>query len=293
MIELGPFAREKAQQFPQGHPERVALEGMAAIAENWAKRNGAARTEILPTSEQLVASESEAWKQFLGNEINIPETPQQLFEAARLAIEHGITSFEAHFLPKLELKQNSKFPGWHTKPEEWYWQKIKEGKVAKNAARLSGAWILVDGTQKPNYDDGKQLYENDGFGQILLRLREEGRIEVPSSYSHVPRTSRFAVTPIERETHFNQALAEVLNIGKEKVRITREIEFNIIGNIHHPEWGQTNTLEWFDDIFGDGYRLYGGDSGDGGLAGVRYDGRVGRDGGIGFRPLAVFSSSKS
>lgn len=293
MIELGPLAREKAQQFPQGHPERVALEGMAAIAENWAKRNGAARTEILPTSEQLVASESEAWKQFLGKEINIPEPPQQLFEAARLAIEHGITSFEAHFLPKLELKQNSKFPGWHTKPEEWYWQKIKEGKVAKDSARLPGVWILVDGTQKPNYNDGKQLYENDGFGQILIRLREEGRIEVPSSYSHVPRTSRFAVTPIEREAHFNQALAEVLNIGIEKVRITREIEFNIIGNIHHPEWGQTNTVEWFNDMFGDGSRLYGGRFGNGGLASVVCYRRDYRNDDLGFRPLVVFSSSKS
>ena len=293
MIELGPFAREKAQQFPKGHPERVALEGMAAIAENWARRNGAARTEILPTPEQLVASEKEAWKQFLGKEINIPEPPQQLFEAARLAIEHGITSFEAHLLPKLELKQNSKFPGWHIKPEEWYWQKIKEGEIAKDAARLPGVWVLVDGAQKPNYDDGKQLYENDGFGQILLRLREEGRIETPNSYSHVPRTSRFAVTPIERETHFYQALAEVLNVGKDKVRITREIESNIIGNIHHPEWGQTNTSEWFDDKFGDGRRLVGGRSDYGGLARVDCNWRDDRLGNVGFRPLIVFSSSKS
>lgn len=289
MIELGPSARELAARFPKGHPERVALEGMASIAESWnLGRNG--EKAVLPSAEQLIASEKETWRLFLGKEITTAQPPKELFEAWSRALEQGITSFEAHFLPKISFKQNSKFPGWHVKPEDWYWQNIKEGKLAKDAAKLPGIWVLVDGSQKPDYDNGKQLYASDGFSQILLGLRVEGKIDTPESYKHVPASSRFAVTPDERKAHFDKALASLIGVNSSCVRITREIEFNVLGNLYHPEWGQTSTLEWFADAFGDSRRLYGGHRDDGGLADVNCSWSDDRNDGIGFRPLVTFPS---
>lgn len=269
-------------------PRRQEVERLAHLAI--ASENGRVEVTNLPTPEELITQKKEAWKQFLGKEIDVPQPPQQLLEVASRAQEHGITSFEAHFLPKMEFKQNSRFPLWQIRPEDRCFQMIKEGRVAKDTAKLPGVWVLIDSTQKPNYDYGKQLYQNDGFGTILADLREEGIIAVPESYKHVPNTSRFAVTPDEREAHFNTRLAQILAINPSQVRIVREIEFNVIGNIHHPEWGQTNTLEWFDDSFGGDGRLYGGCSGLGGLAHVSCYWSDGRYDIIGFRPLVEFSS---
>lgn len=58
----------------------------------------------------------------------------------------------------------------------------------------------------------------------------------------------------------------------------------------HPEWGQTNTWEWFADKYGDDGRLIGGRSGDGGLARVGCVWSGYRRGGLGFSPVVPFPS---
>lgn len=245
----------------------------------------------LSLSDQLVVREKDAWKSFLGTEdIDVPNPPQELLDALARAEEKGITVFEAHFFPRIEFEQNSQYPGWNVRPEGWYWEQIKTGNVAEGAAKLDGLWVLVDGSQKPAYDKGRQLHENDPFGLILTRLRREGKIAVPDSYRHVPEISRFAVTPNEREAHFNSALAEMLGVQADLVRVLRAIEFNVLGNLYHPEWGQTNTAEWFNDKFEGDDRLIGGGSDYGGLAYVYCHWSGGRGGGVGFRPLVVFPS---
>jgi hypothetical protein len=66
--------------------------------------------------------------------------------------------------------------------------------------------------------------------------------------------------------------------------------FNVVGNMRHPEWGDTNTSEWFGDEFGPGYRLFGGDSDLGSLVCLIYRWPARRDGRVGFRPLIAFPS---
>ena len=56
---------------------------------------------------------------------------------------------------------------------------------------------------------------------------------------------------------------------------------------------ETSIWEWLEDEYDKGQeRLYGGGSGNGGLSGVDWHSPDGRDGGLGFRPLVVFSSTK-
>lgn len=150
-------------------------------------------------------------------------------------------------------------------------------------------WVLIDGSPKPNYDEGKQQYVDDPFAPILAQLREEGKITVPSHVKHVPEASRFGVSLEEIEAEVVPRVAQkLLGIDAGRIRVPKEIEFNVIGNLYHPEWGQTNTWEWLYDNFGDGYRLLGGYSDYGGLASVLDCRPAYHDDYIGFRLLAEF-----
>ncbi len=150
-------------------------------------------------------------------------------------------------------------------------------------------WVLIDKSPKPNYDRGLQLYPNDPYASILAELRKTGKIAIPDRVKHVPETSRFGVSLDEIEGEVVPQVAQgILGIVSSRVRVPKEIEFNFIGNLHHPEWGRTNTSEWMHDGFGGVGRLFGGDSDYGGLVYVDdYWPDDHRDR-IGFRLLAEF-----
>jgi hypothetical protein len=69
--------------------------------------------------------------------------------------------------------------------------------------------------------------------------------------------------------------------------LPKYLEFNLLGNLHHPEWGETNTWEWFEDEIKGGDRLDGGNSSYGGLAGVGDSFPAYSNDGFGFRPLVM------
>lgn len=248
----------------------------------------------LPTKdqlrEQLVLKEKDALSHFFGKDIVVPEPPVELLSTLERFEELRVTGFEPHFLPEVVLKEKSAFPGWKVKPEKWFWQRLKDGSIEKAAATLQEGWYLVDGRTKPNYNDGKQYYENDGVIQATIHeLREAGKIQTLRS---VPKDSRFGASPNEIE---GIILPEfVRNTEAEGiVRNMRYIEFNVFGNIHHPEWGNTNTGQWFSDKFSDGGRLIGGGSVFGGLANVRDVWSDARFDGTGFSPAVEFPSQKT
>lgn len=105
----------------------------------------------------------------------------------------------------------------------------------------------------------------------MERLRQEGKIGVPDWCKHIPSISRFGVSYDEIEKFVVPSFAEIAKIQKEAAGVPPYMSWNYIGNLAHPEWGETNTWEWFADKFGGGYRLLGGISGHGGLAYVAHD----------------------
>lgn len=117
--------------------------------------------------EQYVAEEQKALSKFFDRKVTVPTPPQELSMAMLKAGEIGWTQAEAHFLPKINLKQNSVFPGWTTKPGEWFWKRLKKGELTKDATTLEGIWVVVDGSQKPDYENGKQMYKNDPFANVI------------------------------------------------------------------------------------------------------------------------------
>ena len=92
-------------------------------------------------------------------------------------------------------------PGWNVKPEDWYWENITSGKIDADAPSLSGHWVIIDNTQKPDYDDGKQLYPEDPFK------------------SNLPDESRFSLSWDELHGDVLPKIAERLNERKIKVML--------------------------------------------------------------------------
>ncbi len=232
-----------------------------------------------PVADQTVKIAIREWRVK-----DIPAPPAALFEVLERARKEGFTSFEPFYEQRKQFKKNSKFPGRGIKPEDWFWQNIQNGNIDQDAAHLHGTWTLIDATPKPQYTDGTQMYENDErLGHILQIARSQGLIKITDWTKHVPKDSRFGVSWDEINQTIAPEVAALLGVEKQQVSVPREIEFNIAGNIRHPEWGDTNTWEWVTDSFGLGFRLVGGYSGYGGLAYVNGGSAGNHSGSIGFR----------
>lgn len=257
-------------------------------------RWGFVQDAIVPTTlpetseaQRLVTAESQALQRFFGKDMQVPQPPTKLFETRDVLERNRLTRFEAHYLPEEELAAKDKLPGWHVKPEKWFWDQVKNGNVARDAAILRAGWYLVDGRGKPNYDNGQQRYDDDAWLQATIHdLRGSGRVK---SLSYVASDSRFGVSADEVEGVILPEVAKLLPAGV-SIRMPREIEFNVFGNIHYPKWGNTNTWEWMNDRFGHGGRLIGGDSDGGGLASVSYGSSDDRDDFMAFRSLVEIPS---
>lgn len=288
------LARHKAAQIDAGNSRGARILRNLQLAVARADARGAFTAElVVPVASQetletkgLVIAESIALKGFFGKDIQVPQPPTELFKTLDAMEERGIARFEIHYLPGVELSPEGKLPGWKVKPELWFWQQIKDGGIAKDAANLRAGWYLVDGRGKPNYGYGRQRYEDDGWFQTTIdELRASNRIQ---KFSDVVSGSRFGVSANEVEQVILPEFAKSLKTTG-LVRTPREIEFNVLGNIHHPEWGNTNTWELMNDKFELDGRLFGGYSVSGGLASVSYGWVLHRDGFMAFRSLVEFS----
>ena len=187
------------------------------------------------------------------------------------------------FLPGEEIGEERILKDW-VKPEKWFYQKIREGKIADDSAKLRRGWYLADVTPSVDYDNGIQVYPNDPFAPIIERLRTE-KI---GKYDKTPLASRFAIAPKNEWPIVLTEIAKELGLRPEQMRLERAIEFNAISNLYDDNRGKFNSWEWFNDPFGDSYRLCGGCRGDGGLAGVDCYSAGSRGGAIAGRPLASF-----
>jgi len=183
------------------------------------------------------------------------------------------------------MAQETKLKNW-IKPDFQY---ITESDLPKDAMKLPGCWVLADAREKPEYTDGNQMYKDDEdfLGPVLEGLRSEGLI---GQFKH--SQSRFNISPKEMEIpEVIAAIAEACGLEPEQISVPRMIEFNILGNIHHPEWGKppSNCGEWFSDKYAANQgRLFAGFSDFGGFAGVNWRNAVSRYDNAGFRFLGRF-----
>ncbi len=221
---------------------------------------------------------------FFGQEFDLSDFQATLEKYGRQQIARWQKlGLEPHYLPKATMAKDSVFPGWRVKPADWYYNQIANGNILREQNRalvadrlvaLEGITVLLDTRLKPNYDNGRQMYQDDDFlGSIIANLRKQGKI---LKYEYGPQSSRFGVSADEWENHIKPVLASKLNLNPNQLRLERTIEANVIPQLytHMPrkDDGNTNTWVWYEEYFEDrAGRLYGGNSDDGGLAFVDYD----------------------
>lgn len=288
------LAGQKAAQLDAGNSRaaRILRSLQQAVARADARGAFADNGVVPPITPEnsevqgLVTAESAALQRFFEKEVEVPQPPRELFQTVEALKGRGIARFEPHYFPTVELHQQDKLPGWTVKPEPWFWNQVKSGRVASDAPTLRAGWYLVDGRVKPDYYNGQQRYDDDAWFQATIHeLRGFGSVKTMRG---VVSDSRFGVSPYEVEQVILPEFARTVGTAG-VVRTPRVIEFNVLGNIYHPEWGDTNTWEIMNDKFGGGGRLIGGGSVGGGLAGVSGCWADGRHGGVAFRSLIDFS----
>jgi hypothetical protein len=252
------------------------------------------RPESSAEFQEVMEREAEKLREFFGYDVEIPAIPAEVTpERYERWKEMG---FELHYLPDEELAEERDLPGWKKKPgkryapdQSWgieFFDEIKNGNLPKDSLKLPAAWVLADSREKPKYENGKQIYKEDALGTVLEELRKKKVIT-----DFTVKGSRFNISWDElNKPEVKQAIAEALDVPPEALRLPRAIEWNYMGNVYHPEWGGTNTWEWFDDSYQKGQRrLYGGGSERGGLSNVYWFDPGVRSDDLGFRLQVVFS----
>ena len=246
-----------------------------------------ARVESLNTP--LMKQEAATLKAFFGESITVPPLPREITPERIKNWER--MGFELHYLPPIDMTEDADFPGWEKKPNPWFYKEIAAGRIAKDATMLPGAWVLVDGRQKPSYAKGaQQMYDHDPLAPVLEDLNHRGLISQTMSdgTTKLDPQSRFGLSPADfTKPEVMNAFAKALDLKPGQASLTETIVWNVLANIHYPEWGTTDTHEWQKETLGSGLRLMSGYSDDGGASNVRWDDRPG--GRVGFRPLGRFS----
>ncbi|TAK95416.1 hypothetical protein EPO05_04320 [Patescibacteria group bacterium] len=281
----------KGQTAPNTNTSLSLLNQAEAIQRELEIRLSNFREQIIPLEfRQLIAKEQTTLSQFFGQSVDVPESPKAVTRELFKFWES--IGFELHYLPQAEMTLDKNFPGWLKKPGKWFYDQIQGNNIAKDSATLKGEWVLVDGRPKPTYQNGDQMYANDPLSPILTKLRKKKSLLKSErdieDYRH--KGSRFNVSNDELQSApVKTALAELLRTTPGDLSLPRAIEWNVLGNLHHPEWGDTTTWEWFQDERKGGGRLSGGRSDVGGLSVVSSNSSGYRDGYLGFRPLVRFS----
>ncbi|MFH1611983.1 MAG: hypothetical protein ABH887_01835 [bacterium] len=255
--------------------------------------------------QTILNRERQAHKNFYGQEFDISKFEKTLKKYGREKIkEWQKLGLEPHFpFPKgIKITKDSKFPGWKIKPKNWYFEQIAKGNIlididgnlepinvnSENIIEfLEDTIVLIDTRLKPNYQDGRQIWKNDNLlGLIIEKLRKEKKI---AEYEYGKQSSRFGASADEWEKEIKPALVERLGL---QVRLETALEANIIPQMYcympREDDGNTNTWCWHEEYFEDrGGRLNGGNSDNGGLAGVGYGSVGDRWNNRSVRPLEV------
>ncbi|HEU0051235.1 MAG TPA: hypothetical protein VFQ60_04250 [Patescibacteria group bacterium] len=263
----------------------------------------------------LMERERLTLRKFFGKEIHVPPLPPEITAEKIKAWE--ALNLHLHYLPPEEMAEIKRddngtiidvqpkiFPGWKKKPGAGdslidLFDYIKDGRLLPKAAQLPGAWVLIDSRQKPALNKrDNQMYANDFLGSVLEELNKKGIIKQSSRNVPLAANSRFGISAHElNQTQVKKAFAQAIGIPEEYISLPKAIEFNVLGNIYYPEWGETNTIEWLEDRFKEpvlknNKSLRGGFAVSGGLSYIDSSDSDNRNCGTGFRVIARFPSNQ-
>jgi hypothetical protein len=260
--------------------------------------------------------------------ILVPKPPKLLTPTMDALCDIGFRDCHVIRFPDLSLEQARNYPGWHTKPGDYFYDKfIEPGLVRPDILKLSGRWAIIDATPRPTQAQIRLENPNDPLGKIIANARANKQIVtheeffenlVPPLKPPLDPHSRTRVAPEDQDRFIFPALANELeltaNIESGLVEIRRPFlaELMYAGLTRFPEeFGSADTVEYTQDGFTDGMNINGtplstefsiisGDALEGGLAQARHKAVGINTGGAHliihvdgtyFRPLFVFNQA--
>lgn len=248
--------------------------------------------QVMKTGERPLEyyrqEESKKLSAFFEKEIEVPLlpaaiTPERIKNWEQLGLE-------LHYLPAENMTKDRELKAWKNKPGDWFYEQIAQGTIPATATELPEAWFVIDGRQKPAYNKGSQMYEHDPLASALEELNIRGIISQTNFFEiMIDHKSRFGLSPADFDKpEVIKAIARALDLDPNQTSLPETMVWNLMANIHHPEWGTTNTYEWLKERYRSGERLISGGSSRGGASSVGWSGEP--DAGTGFRPLGRFSA---
>lgn len=208
--------------------------------------------------QSIIQKEQEAISEFFEtNKIQVPALPNWIDNKI---IKHWQKLiFNLHYLPKISLEQSLDLPLWQDKPSKYFYQKIQQGSLAKDAKRLHGKWILIDGRDKPMKKNWWIRSCDVKFLEILgLNPKEYFRKKNKQFYQEeYLKNPRFCLSIYDIEK-LKPYILKILKIKNKKIRLPYFIEYNYLGNAFYKQWVKTETWEWFEDKIEQKQNLAGG-----------------------------------
>lgn len=275
--ERNPFANDLVPQRREGERKNIVkgmlgdagLRALRSIERGRASRiiQSDRSVTIDPEREQLLKSftekedrelvegiyerEKEGLLYFFGEQIEVSPLPAMITPDRIRSWREQL--FELHFLPKIRIKREGNYPGWRIRPEDTV---FRDERFPDTAQYLPGAWLLVDGRDKPEapeiLDGDIEGYEDDIFVDVLEELRTDG---VLSDFGRGSFRARLSGIELQKPV-VRLACATILGINRlpgAHLRLPRGLEYNVLTNIHYRQWFMTELGEWFED----GYVLAG------------------------------------
>src|SRR3990167_936143 len=121
----------------------------------------AERAAVRLNPRELSANQTHNLEEFFGRETT-PEPPKELLEFVERTNVKGFT-FEPYLEPGRQFPQDAEYPGWRVKPQPWFYEQIRQNNISPDAARLPLGWAAMETIVRPDYDGGRQLYQNDAL----------------------------------------------------------------------------------------------------------------------------------
>ena len=229
----------------------------------------------------LLAHEHSTQSTFFGKYVEVPLPPLRLLNILERSRALDL-KFEPVFLPRIEFREDSDYPGWIVRPEGFFWRAIQAGKVQPDAARLPGVWALFDATHMPR--SGERVYADDPLADLISSLRVRG---VVRRSKNVPDGARVLISMAELQASVFPALASLLKIRPDDaiIRVPTLMEYSFLGNLRYPFLGDHLVREWLHDKVEEFDRLIAGFR----LSAVDLYLSTTRHMSLGFRPI-IFAS---
>lgn len=165
--------------------------------------------------------------------------------------------FDVHYLPEWTLEVSNPF----------FSKAIKQGTLPPESNRLPGKWILVDARDKPEKTrpwisaSDVWILEQLGFQPKDFLKKKSSQPFKQEYLGEILKQngfgSRFCLS-VNDVNELKPSIQKILKLDEQIIRLPSFVEYVYLSKTFYPQWGTTQTWEWFEDVYDRTQHLAGG-----------------------------------